>query len=329
MAFDSPADLAKDDGLPAVAESPRSAAGAALQVQAIRSLYVNAYSRLNGRSAVARKTKQGGGTVLGVLIGIVVGLAIAVVTALLVTKTTLPFSGPAARSTDKATQTPAAAPPTGTAPEAPKPQVPVAPGDTPDPNRTAAARQRAAPGQPPIERREIATVNATTPAVAPPATSQGPSPGTGGVGTGVPPVGSGAPGGTSRPPNVLSTVTGASMGEGQAPIRAAVPSVPSAAGAVPGAAPGAVPAQQAALTGGERGATYLLQAGAFRGPEDADAMKLRLALMGLEAQIVTADVSGTTLYRVRVGPYAGLDSMNKARARLAENGVEATVLRQR
>ena len=37
--------------------------------------------------------------------------------------------------------------------------------------------------------------------------------------------------------------------------------------------------------------TYLLQAGAFRGAEDADAMKLRLALMGLEAQIVTADDS--------------------------------------
>jgi cell division protein FtsN len=32
---------------------------------------------------------------------------------------------------------------------------------------------------------------------------------------------------------------------------------------------------------------------------------------------------------VRVGPYEGLDAMNRARARLAENGVEATVLRQR
>jgi cell division protein FtsN len=90
-----------------------------------------------------------------------------------------------------------------------------------------------------------------------------------------------------------------------------------------------VPAPQAAVVSTDRGATYLLQAGAFRGPEDADAMKLRLALMGLEAQIVTAEVSGTTLYRVRVGPYAGLDAMTRARTRLAENGVEATVLRQR
>jgi cell division protein FtsN len=80
---------------------------------------------------------------------------------------------------------------------------------------------------------------------------------------------------------------------------------------------------------GDGAASYVLQAGAFRGAADADAMKLKLALMGLEAQVVTAEVSGSPLYRVRVGPYEGLDAMNRARARLAENGVEATVLRQR
>ena len=58
-------------------------------------------------------------------------------------------------------------------------------------------------------------------------------------------------------------------------------------------------------------------------------MKAELALMGLEAQIVSADVNGATLHRVRVGPYGGLDAMNRARSRLAENGIEATVLRQR
>ena len=92
---------------------------------------------------------------------------------------------------------------------------------------------------------------------------------------------------------------------------------------------GSAHAPQAAAAPSEQGATYLLQAGAFRGADDADAMKLRLALMGLEAQVVTAEISGSTLYRVRVGPYAGLDAMTRARTRLAENGVEATVLRQR
>lgn len=85
-------------------------------------------------------------------------------------------------------------------------------------------------------------------------------------------------------------------------------------------APADIPAERVA---------YLLQAGAFKGQEDADAMKVRLALIGFEARIVTAEVNGVTFYRVRVGPYAKLDDMNRARARLAENGIEASVVRQR
>lgn len=58
-------------------------------------------------------------------------------------------------------------------------------------------------------------------------------------------------------------------------------------------------------------------------------MKARLALVGYEARILTAEVNGQTLYRVRVGPYTGLDDMNKARGKLAESGIEAAVIRQR
>lgn len=248
---------------------------------------VSDYSRVSAYSARLRRKRETGGTVVGILLGIVIGLAIAVATALFVTRTTLPFVGPAAKA-DKAGSA-APAPATAAVPDAPKPQVAVAPGDVPDPNRSAASRQRAAPGQPPVERREVATVT-TTPAT---------------------------------PPQQVLPQSGvapaiAAGATASAPIRMATP-----------AAPPSTPAPQAAAASTERGATYLLQAGAFRRPDDADAMKLRLALMGLEAQIVTADVNGTTLHRVRVGPYEGLDSMNRARARLAENGVEATVLRQR
>ena len=85
----------------------------------------------------------------------------------------------------------------------------------------------------------------------------------------------------------------------------------------------------AGAAAGDNPAVYLLQAGAYRSPNEAESMKARLALMGFETQVMTADVNGSTLHRVRVGPYSGLDAMNRARARLAENGVEATVLRQR
>ncbi len=80
--------------------------------------------------------------------------------------------------------------------------------------------------------------------------------------------------------------------------------------------------------GGER-ALYVLQAGAFRLADDADSMKAKLALIGLEARVLPAEVNGQRVYRVRIGPYAQLDDLNRARARLEENGIESSVVRQR
>jgi cell division protein FtsN len=112
---------------------------------------------------------------------------------------------------------------------------------------------------------------------------------------------------------------------------------PSTAPAAPGTAASPMPAAPAAPAAPPAAATeapvdkttYLLQAGAFKGQEDAEAMKVKLALVGFEARIVMAEVNGVTFYRVRVGPYGQLDDLNRARTRLAENGVEASVVRQK
>jgi cell division protein FtsN len=104
---------------------------------------------------------------------------------------------------------------------------------------------------------------------------------------------------------------------------------PAVAVAPPAAAPSASPSQPPADGRSDDRASYLLQAGAFRSSSDAEAMKAKLALIGFEARILAADVNGQAMYRVRIGPYAQLDAMNRARARLAENGVEASVVRQR
>ncbi|MGE0313866.1 MAG: SPOR domain-containing protein [Lautropia sp.] len=109
---------------------------------------------------------------------------------------------------------------------------------------------------------------------------------------------------------------------GPAPVIVATPSV------APRAQPQIATAPQASPRA-EQATTYLLQAGAFRSGGDAESMKAKLALMGFEASVVQSEINGSTLYRVRVGPYQGLDPMNRARARLAENGIEASVLRQR
>lgn len=74
--------------------------------------------------------------------------------------------------------------------------------------------------------------------------------------------------------------------------------------------------------------TYLLQAGAFRVQADADAMRARLTLVGFKPEVAAAQVNNEILYRVRVGPYRALDEMNIARSKLADNGIEASVVRQ-
>lgn len=108
----------------------------------------------------------------------------------------------------------------------------------------------------------------------------------------------------------------------------ATPAAPAGSPPVAVAPPTAPPAAAPDSKGDDR-ATYLLQAGAFRSSSEAESMKAKLALIGFEARVLTADVNGQTMYRVRIGPYAQLDAMNRARARLAENGIEASVVRQR
>lgn len=71
---------------------------------------------------------------------------------------------------------------------------------------------------------------------------------------------------------------------------------------------------------------YLLQAGAFRTPTDADAMRARLALLGMEARVFPIEQNGTTLYRVRVGPYGQVEDINRIRKELAENGIDSQVV---
>lgn len=74
--------------------------------------------------------------------------------------------------------------------------------------------------------------------------------------------------------------------------------------------------------------TYYLQAGAFRSESDAEAVKARILLMGLPAQVQKAQVNGSTINRVRVGPFKGIDEMNRSRARLGEEKIASSVVRQ-
>jgi cell division protein FtsN len=73
---------------------------------------------------------------------------------------------------------------------------------------------------------------------------------------------------------------------------------------------------------------YFVQAGAFQSPADADNLKARLALIGLQASVEPAHLPDRgTWYRVRLGPYTQLDEINRIRATLAQNGVDAALVK--
>jgi cell division protein FtsN len=73
--------------------------------------------------------------------------------------------------------------------------------------------------------------------------------------------------------------------------------------------------------------TYYLQAGAFLEQSDAENTKARLALMGFSAKIAERQSDNGTLYRVRIGPFGQLETMNRIRSKLSDNGVDVAVVR--
>lgn len=72
---------------------------------------------------------------------------------------------------------------------------------------------------------------------------------------------------------------------------------------------------------------YYLQAGAFREQTDAESIRAKLALMGVEAKISERQSETGLLYRVRVGPFGEIEAMNRVRSKLSDNGVDAAVVR--
>lgn len=74
------------------------------------------------------------------------------------------------------------------------------------------------------------------------------------------------------------------------------------------------------------GGSYLIQAGSFRSAEDAEALKARLAMLGMVARIQSVTVNGQTWHRVRLGPYDTARAADSARRALRENGFESMVL---
>ena len=76
--------------------------------------------------------------------------------------------------------------------------------------------------------------------------------------------------------------------------------------------------------------TFFLQAGAFQNAPDADNLKARLALLGMEASVQTTALPDKGVWhRVRIGPYSAVEELNRARDTLKQNGIETSLIRVR
>ena len=72
---------------------------------------------------------------------------------------------------------------------------------------------------------------------------------------------------------------------------------------------------------------YLLQAGAFGASGDAEAVKAKIALLGLNARVESAAIDGKTVYRVRMGPYGSASELAAAKGKLAAGGLPAMAIK--
>lgn len=132
------------------------------------------------------------------------------------------------------------------------------------------------------------------------------------------------------------SVTPDTGGDPNKPLYAPAPNVKGGAPATaapkadaatdPKAAPPPAETDTAPAVAGD-GSRFLLQAGAFRSHDDADAMRARLALLGFDSRIFPLEQGGATLYRVRLGPYGNLEDINRIRKTMAENGIDVQLIR--
>jgi len=73
---------------------------------------------------------------------------------------------------------------------------------------------------------------------------------------------------------------------------------------------------------------YFIQAGSFQNPAEADNQKARLAILGYESSVEPANLPDKgTWYRVRLGPYNKVEEINRVRQALAQNGIDASLVK--
>ena len=77
----------------------------------------------------------------------------------------------------------------------------------------------------------------------------------------------------------------------------------------------------------DRDILYYIQVGAFSEKRAAINLKARLALMGYESVVMTAEIGVNTFHRVSVGPYKNYDDAKDNREKLFLEGFKANLIK--
>ena len=239
---------------------------------------------------------QRGGFAVGLIVGLLAGLAVALVVALWVTKAPIPFVN---KLPQRGAEQDAA--------EAER-------NKNWDPNAPLAGKSQARPATP----SDAAASAPAGPATPPAAVATSPA---------APPA-SPAPQPVARDPAAI--LAGQAEPAARPAARSGVVSPPAPATAPAARLPvpaqvGMAPALNPAAAG--PALQFYVQAGAYSRPDDADAQRARVAMLGMAARVMAREQAGRTVYRVRVGPFDDRSSAEDSQSRLAASGIEASLVR--
>jgi len=70
-----------------------------------------------------------------------------------------------------------------------------------------------------------------------------------------------------------------------------------------------------------------LQAGSYKNFADADRVRAKLALLGIESNVQKVTVDTDTWHRIRIGPISKLDDLNRMRQTLHKADIDVLEIR--
>ena len=76
-----------------------------------------------------------------------------------------------------------------------------------------------------------------------------------------------------------------------------------------------------------RKGTYVLQVGSYKNFADADRVRAKLSLQGVDSKVQKVTIDNDSWHRIRIGPISNLDELNRLRAILHRADVDALVIR--